>query len=131
QRGGMAVCARPDQPARVAPLPVGRHCGCRRRARPYSRGVSRQPERHAETTLLLDRWHAGDREALDRLVSTHLEWIRARLHERQGALLRERAETGDYVQQTLLEFLRYGPPFRLTDGDRFRGLLLTIAENVL
>lgn len=84
-----------------------------------------------DTTLLLDRWHGGDVAALDELLAEHLDWIRARLHERQGEVLRNRAETGDYVQQTVLEFLRYGPPFRVTSGDRFRGLLLAIAENVL
>lgn len=87
------------------------------------------PER--STTILLDRWHGGDRAALDQLLEQHAGWIRSHVHRRLGGALRGRAETGDYVQETVLEFLRYGPRFRLSNGNHFRALLGRIAERVL
>ncbi|MCK5944363.1 MAG: sigma-70 family RNA polymerase sigma factor [Planctomycetes bacterium] len=84
-----------------------------------------------QTTLLLDRWHAGEREALDQLLEQHLPWIRQRVHARLGPMLRGRAETGDFVQESLLEFLRWGPRFRIANGASFRALLARICEHVL
>ena len=83
------------------------------------------------TTLLLDRWHAGDRVALDRLLDEYLPWIRKRVHARLGPMLRGRAETGDFVQESLVEFLRWGPRFRIANGKAFRALLARISERVL
>ncbi len=83
------------------------------------------------TTILLDRWNDGDQSALDALLGDHMEWIRARVVERLGDRLREFVETGDVVQETILEFLRYGPRVRIERGKQFRALLVRIAENVL
>ena len=55
------------------------------------------------TTVLLQRWHAGDRHALEALVETHMEWISLHVKRRLGPALRARAETGDYVQDAVLE----------------------------
>ncbi|MGE3171090.1 MAG: RNA polymerase sigma factor [Planctomycetota bacterium] len=84
-----------------------------------------------DTTLLLDRWHGGDAQALDRLLEQHLPWIERRVRSRLGPLLAARTDAHDLVQETLLEFLRYGPRFRLQNGDHFRALLARIAENAL
>lgn len=84
-----------------------------------------------KTTVLLDRWHDGDEQALDALLRDHLDWIRRSVGERIGGRLREFMETGDVVQETVLEFLRYGPRIRIEDGRRFRALLARIVENVL
>lgn len=37
----------------------------------------------------------------------------------------------DVVQDALIEFLKYGPRIRISDGTRFRSLLSRIIENVL
>lgn len=42
-----------------------------------------------------------------------------------------KAETGDVVQDALIQFLRYGPRFELDDDVRVRALLARIVENVL
>lgn len=88
-------------------------------------------EPSVDTTLLLQRWQAGERAALDQLLEAHLDWIKAELDRRLGPRLRQKAETGDYVQETIVEFLRYGPRFTLSNGRQFRALLAKIAENVL
>ncbi|MCK5943548.1 MAG: sigma-70 family RNA polymerase sigma factor [Planctomycetes bacterium] len=68
---------------------------------------------------------------LARLVAEHLPWIERQVHQRMGAVVREDGDTGDVLQEALLEVLRYGPSFRTRDRDRFRGLLLRIVENNL
>lgn len=85
----------------------------------------------ADTTQLLRLWHEGDRKALEALIGRELPWVRAQARRRLGPLLKARAETEDYVQEALLEVLRYAPRFFVADGDRFRALLLRILENVI
>ncbi|HZN59596.1 MAG TPA: sigma-70 family RNA polymerase sigma factor [Planctomycetota bacterium] len=84
-----------------------------------------------ETVDLLRRWHEGDAQALDTLLRRELPWIEQRVRTRLGSALRARAETQDFVQQALLEFLRYGPRFLVADRAQLRALLARIAENVL
>lgn len=84
-----------------------------------------------DTVYLLERWHAGDRESLDRLLERHLPWIRDRVHHRLGDLLRRRGETGDYVQEAMVEVLNYTPRFRVSNEAQFRALLARIIENTL
>lgn len=83
------------------------------------------------TTLLLEKWQDGDRPALDKLIETHLPWIRNRVHKRLGPALRVKAETGDIVQDTVIELLTYAPRFRIASGKLFRGLVAQMVENVL
>ena len=85
----------------------------------------------ADTQELLERWHGGDRNALDALIDRHLEWIEGRVRQRLGGLLRARAETQDYVQDAVLEVLEYGPRFVTANRAQFRGLVARIVENVL
>lgn len=81
------------------------------------------------TLELLQRWNGGDQAALDELLERHLEWITDYVHGRIGERLRSRAETLDFVQASMLDFLRYGPKFQVRDESAFRGLFARIAEN--
>jgi len=83
------------------------------------------------TRDLLARVHEGDDAALRDLLERHLPWIRARVHARLGPALRAKAETGDLVHDAVVELLRYGPRFTVSDEKQFRAFLATIAENVL
>ncbi len=87
------------------------------------------PPSDGQTLELLRRWNSGEQAALDALLERHLEWITDYVHGRLGARLRGRAETMDFVQASMLDFLRYGPRFMVSDESAFRGLLARIAEN--
>ncbi len=88
------------------------------------------PEDQA-TVELLERWHGGEEHALDELLQRNLPWIRAHVRKRLGERLRAKAETEDYVQDAVVEMLRYGPRFMVHRRAQFRALLAQIAENVL
>ena len=81
------------------------------------------------TLQLLRSWRGGDRAALDELVQRHLPWIRDYVRRRLGARIREKHESMDLVQDAVLDVLRYGPRFEVSDEDAFRGLLARIVEN--
>lgn len=85
----------------------------------------------SQTRELLVRWHDGDEAALSALVQQDLAWIEGRVRQRLGPLLRKRHDTQDIVQITLLEVLRYGPRFVLSDRGQFRALLARMVENAL
>lgn len=84
-----------------------------------------------DTRLLLQRWHAGDRQAIEALVARDLEWIRGHVRARLGPLLRARGETMDYVQDAVLDVLQYSPRFLTDDRRQFRALVARIVENHL
>lgn len=84
-----------------------------------------------ETVDLLGRWHRGDDEALNELLERNLAWIRTRVHHRLGDGLRAKEETVDFVQEAMLELLRYGPRFVVENRAHFRALVARIVENVL
>jgi len=88
-------------------------------------------EAKTETTQLLDRWHKGDREALESLVERHLPWIKEQVGRRLGGLLRQAANPSDYVQDAMVQFLEYGPRFSVAREAHFRALLLRIVENTI
>ena len=86
----------------------------------------------SETAQLLKRWYDDrDAESLESLVMRHIEWIRRRAHLRLGPKLRRWEDTGDIVQEVVLEFLRYGPTIRIREGNQLRALLARIVENTL
>jgi RNA polymerase sigma-70 factor, ECF subfamily len=85
----------------------------------------------SDTAQLLRQWHGGDRQALEVLLAQDLPWIERRVRRRLGPLLHAKAETADFVQEAVLEVLRYTPRFVITDRGRFRALLARIVENVL
>jgi len=83
------------------------------------------------TLDLLRRWHQGDSEALGILVQRNLAFIRSRVRKRLGPELRARAESGDFVQDALVQFLRFGPRFLLGGEGQLRAFLARVVENVL
>jgi RNA polymerase sigma-70 factor (ECF subfamily) len=83
------------------------------------------------TRELLQRWHAGDRAAIEQLVARDLPWIQSYVHARLGGVLRQRGETMDYVQDAVIRVLAYTPRFVTDDRARFRALLARIVENHL
>lgn len=83
------------------------------------------------TLELLQRWHRGEQDALKELLRRDLPWIRDRLHQRLGGLLRQRGDTEDYLHEVVLEVMRYTPHFLVSTGDTFRRLLTQITENML
>ena len=85
----------------------------------------------ADTTVLLKRWNSGDEHALQELLRQHMPWIRAHVRQRLGDFLRTKEESVDLVQDTVVEFLRYGPRFQVSSEAHLRFLLGRIAENVL
>ena len=84
-----------------------------------------------ETVELLGRWHAGEGEALHRLIERHLPDVREHVHRLLGNDLRRKDETGDFVQEAMLELLRYSPRFQVANGRQFHQLVIRIIENVL
>lgn len=84
-----------------------------------------------ETTILLERWNGGDEHALQELLRLHLPWIQSHVSNRMGGLVRAKEDTQDVVQDALVEFLRYGPRFKVSSEAHLRFLLGRIAENVL
>ncbi len=80
---------------------------------------------------LLERWYDGDRQALETLLQRNIPWIQGYVRRRLGSLLRAKAESCDFVQEVVVEFLKYGPRFRVNNGKHLRALLGRIAENVM
>lgn len=97
--------------------------------RPWPKASNARPV--SETRDLLVRWHGGDQQALAELVQQDKDWIDAHVRRRLGPLLRRRNDTQDIVQQTLVEVLRCGPRFVVSDRGHMRGLLARMVENVL
>jgi RNA polymerase sigma-70 factor (ECF subfamily) len=85
----------------------------------------------SDTRDLLLRWHGGDQDALAAIVQQEADWMAAHVHRRLGARLRRRQDTQDIVQHTMLEVLRAGPRFVVSDRGQLRALLGRMVENVL
>ncbi len=83
------------------------------------------------TTILLQRWHAGDRAALDSLIVKHQAWILESVRRRMSRSLRVKMESGDVVQIALFKFFNHGPKLLLQNESHFRGLMVRIIRNVL
>jgi RNA polymerase sigma-70 factor (ECF subfamily) len=122
------MLSRPERRLRVSPafpkiaaLAVGGLPSCR----------PRSLMANDDTRTLLQRWHTGDRAAIEALVARDLQWITTFVRSRLGPLLRARGETMDYVQDAVIEVLAYTPRFVTDDRARFRGLLARIVENHL
>ncbi len=87
------------------------------------------PDEH--TRDLLQRWHSGDRDAIDFLIARDLPWISRYVESRLGPLLRGRGETHDYVHDAMLRVLAYVPRFVTGNRQGFRSLLARMIENHL
>ena len=83
------------------------------------------------TAALLKRWHLGDRESLEALLERHLPWIKQHVRRRLGSGLRRKTESGDIVQDAVIQFLDYCPRIQVSDESLFRALMVRIVENVL
>lgn len=83
------------------------------------------------TSELLKKWHAGDESSLEALINLHLPWICRYVRSRLGPALRTKAETDDFVQDAMIQFLRYGPRIALSANGHFRCLVARIVENTI
>lgn len=83
------------------------------------------------TSLLLQRWHGGQSEALGQLLEAHLSFVQRKVRERMSPVLHARHESGDFVQEAMLEFLEHAPRFEIENGRLFRGLLYMIVKNTM
>lgn len=84
-----------------------------------------------QTIDLLQRWHGGDPEALHALVERHLPAFQAHVDRLLGDKLRRKEQTVDFVQQGVLEFLRYSPRFVVGSEKQFFALVVRILENMI
>jgi len=85
----------------------------------------------AQTLTLLQRWHGGDRQALETLLARDLPWLAAEVRRRMGPELLQRADVDDVVQQAAIAVLQSGPRFLVADRDHYRALMLRIVENTI
>jgi len=85
----------------------------------------------APTITLLRRWNKGDRAALIELVERNLAWVHDHVRRRIGPNLRGHAESIDFVQEAMIDFMEYGPRFEVSDDEQFRALMVKIVENNL
>ena len=80
---------------------------------------------------LLERWRAGERSALDRLLVEVMPWLHREVSKAMGAALRGAEDSQDIVQTAVLRFLHSGPKFIPANGAQLRALLKRIAQNEL
>ncbi|HKD99958.1 MAG TPA: sigma-70 family RNA polymerase sigma factor, partial [Planctomycetota bacterium] len=85
----------------------------------------------SETARLLVRFHGGDAEAMHHLLERHLPWLRAEVRRQLGPVLRQKADTEDFVQDAAVNVLRFSPRFVVADEHQFRALLARIVVNVV
>ena len=83
------------------------------------------------TLTLLQRWHQGDRHALETLLRRDLPWLLAEVRRRMGSELQQRSDVDDIVQQAMIAMLQSGPRFLVSDRDHYRALMLRIVENTI
>jgi RNA polymerase sigma-70 factor, ECF subfamily len=84
-----------------------------------------------DTVDLIRRWQTGDRRALGLILERHLEWITECVRRWLGPRLRSKAETGDLVQEVVVEIIESGPRFVVSNSEHFRALLARMARNVV
>lgn len=83
------------------------------------------------SVVLLERFAAGDRDALAALIERHRSWLHRLARRRLGAHLRELGDSEDVVQEVLTALLTYGPLFVPASDEQFRGLLARMVINQL
>jgi len=90
-------------------------------------------DKMSKSSMLLKRWQEGDRDALASLLDRHMPWLKNKLHNDLWAkpVLKKMGETEDYIQDAVVMFLQYTPPFVVSDEEKFRGLLWRIATNAM
>ena len=80
---------------------------------------------------LVRRWHAGDRGALEQLLTEVEPWLRREVHRAMSGKAVNAQESSDLSQQAILNFLESGPRILPRSGAQFRALLRRIALNEL
>jgi RNA polymerase sigma factor (sigma-70 family) len=81
------------------------------------------------TLELLERWRAGDRAALDRLVAEVLPWLQSEVRFVLGNDHSGIHDSLDVVHTTALNFLTWGPRFVPKSVAQLKALLRRIATN--
>lgn len=79
----------------------------------------------------LPNWRAPSPEGLEEILERHLPWVQSHVRRRLGDFRRSKVDTGDIVQDAMVQFLRFGPRIRLANDRQFRNLLGRIVENVI
>lgn len=93
-------------------------------------GLSAVPAAAADPTVqLLQRWHAGDREALAELMQETQTWLRAAIGSSLDKRIRRVEDSADFAQSAILRFLTTGPRFLPANQGQFRALMKRIALN--
>ncbi len=90
------------------------------------------PNRDLDPQPALDlfrQWRAGDRNALDRLVTTIQPWLRSEITKSLGNRGRGVQDSLDLAQNAVLNFLNWGPKFVPETDAQFHALLKRIATN--
>ena len=81
---------------------------------------------------LLQRWFgARDRDALDELLRRVLPFMHRHAHGRMHDKLRGKEDTGDVIQEAIVDFMHYAPPFAMENEQQLRGLLAKIVDGVV
>lgn len=83
------------------------------------------------TTQLLARWRDGDEHAVHELIANHVPAVYEMVRARLGDGLRQKLDSGDVVQDAILEFLRHGPAVPPVDSTHLRALLARIVCNTI
>lgn len=96
-----------------------------------SSAASDRPDPSSTPELLRAWFEQRDSAALDRLLAEHMDFLRRHAHGRLAESVRAKEDTGDVVQDAVIEFLRYSPPFVVETGAQLRGLLSKIVDGVL
>jgi len=67
--------------------------------------------------------------ALSQLLEEHLPWIHAHVRKRLSGGMRADGDTRDFVQEAMVDVLRSGPRFVVSDPAHFRALMARCVEN--
>lgn len=81
------------------------------------------------TLVLVQAAQAGDRQALERLFSRYQDRVRRIVRLRLGPALRQRLDSGDILQQVLLDAFRSLDRYEPRDEAGFLAWLSSIVEN--
>jgi RNA polymerase sigma-70 factor (ECF subfamily) len=79
----------------------------------------------------LPNWEEERDRDLEKILERHLPWIRSHVHRKLGDFRRSKGETGDFVQEAMVQFLKHGPRIQLSNDRQLRALLGKIVENVI
>lgn len=85
-----------------------------------------------DVLALLRRWYEGDPQALGRLVEAIEPWLQQDVRSRlRGSPTTSAIDPADVVQQSIVNFLQWGPRFQPESAAQLRSLLQRIAANHL